>query len=79
MRMAYNSHEKHNDVNMIYFDLSQKRIGELKRELKNISQRIFRHKIIDFIFLNPFRNIKFSIEINLKRVGRNSLNTSITR
>lgn len=49
MRMAYNSYKnkRFDDLKIIYFGPSQKRLTQLEGELKNMFQELLQNKVID--------------------------------
>ncbi|BCU69674.1 hypothetical protein [Stygiolobus caldivivus] len=69
MRMAYNSYKskRFDDMKIIYFGPSQKRLVQLEGELKDMFQELLQNKVIDSACIGVAQNM--NIKPHLENMG----------
>ncbi|MEM4944189.1 MAG: hypothetical protein QW214_06490 [Saccharolobus sp.] len=73
MRMAYNSYKnkRFDDMKIIYFGPSQKKLTQLDGEIKNMFQELLQNKVIDSACIGVAQNM--NIKPHLENLGINLL------
>ncbi|EWG06742.1 MAG: hypothetical protein ASUL_07989 [Candidatus Aramenus sulfurataquae] len=69
MRMAYNSfkNKRFEDIKVIYFGPSQKRLTTLEGEMKNMFQEMLQNKVVDSACVGVAQSM--NIKSSLERLG----------